>query len=977
MAEKIIYDIQFNGFEKAKSNLEEITRLQLEQKKEIAETQKTIKDYNKQLDELTKEIAKNGTATAEQEAREQELRKSITDTEISLASQKDELSKTNKVRRDAVNAINTMDTALNAEMGSNEQLKAQLKLLTAEYNLLGEEERENTEAGQQLTSQINQITEKLKENESAIGDNRRKVGSYEEAITNALGKVNIMGVNLGQVTKSIKSNVEAGKGLIKSTTEQATATTAQATAQKGAVASSGLLSNAMKVLKVALISTGIGAIVVALGALVGAFLSTQRGADALSRVITPIKFVIQGLLGVLQDLSFVLIDKVKKTFDDISKLSIGEIFKKIGDSIKDNVLNRIEAFSVAGKAISKILSGDLKSGFKDLGNSVIQFGTGIENGVEKLGKGINAIGGFIEDVGDKVEESAKQGLEYANAVIALEKAQASLKVATAQTNKDLQEQRLLASDQTKSTEERITALQKASDLTNKLSAQEKSLVQQQLDLAVLKTKQNDTDRAAYQEIADLQAQLINLDAEAFSAKKRINSELTGLQKKQIDQENTRLEKLQEVLRTEEEKLTKERDNQLESLGLQKEATELTEVELQAREKIFENYYNQLAKNQFKAIQEQLKDQEDDNAKINLENEKWYYEQLQLLGDNEEAKRKLQDEYAQKNLTALQDEIKAQIQIIESKLLQVTADESGGLAESILTDAQKEELKSRLQELQTKLAKTNYEYSQIGKDPETGEPKTIADAIGINEEQAENLKNSYNASMQAITDILNIANQSIQQRTEERIAKIDEAIKKGVISEEEGEIKKQEIRKEAFEKQKKIEIATATIQYLQGLVSAWAQAMSYGFPLNLIFGGISTGILSAVFGLNIKKIKSQKFKEGGLINGNSHAKGGVPFTVKGKSGFEAEGGEYIQKKKAVDYYGVDFMNAINNMKIPKLFEQGGLVAPTPLQSTGQQVSRNIEPIANKVVNQKMEVINVESKFTKLQKQVSNVESATTY
>jgi len=52
----------------------------------------------------------------------------------------------------------------------------------------------------------------------------------------------------------------------------------------------------------------------------------------------------------------------------------------------------------------------------------------------------------------------------------------------------------------------------------------------------------------------------------------------------------------------------------------------------------------------------------------------------------------------------------------------------------------------------------------------------------------------------------------------------------------------------------------------------------------------------------------KFKKGGAIDGKSHESGGVHI--------EAEGGEWIHSRAAVQHYGKDFMKDINDMRIPK-------------------------------------------------------------
>jgi len=335
MAEKIIIDIELKGIGDAQKGLDDLTKLQITQQDAIKKTQQEIKDYEKSLKDLSNAQKEGKTLTETDIALQKVMAQNLEATKVSLAEQKDELSKTNTERRGAIKATENYNTALNAEMGSNEQLKAQLAILTAEYNKMSASERESTDAGKNLTTGIKGITDKLKENEKAVGDNKRNVGNYEEAVTNALGKVSIFGVNLGGVTRNIQAGIAKGQGLVKTTLAQAkaasvsaTATTAQGTATAGASVASGGLTAALKIVKIALISTGIGAIVVLLGSLVGAFASTQRGSDAFSKVLTPLKFIIQGILGVLQDLSFILVDKVMATFNEFKSANIGDIFKK-------------------------------------------------------------------------------------------------------------------------------------------------------------------------------------------------------------------------------------------------------------------------------------------------------------------------------------------------------------------------------------------------------------------------------------------------------------------------------------------------------------------------------------------------------------------------------------------------------------------------------------------------------------------------
>ncbi len=888
MAEKVIIDIELKGFGNAQKGLDNLTKAQIEQQDAIKATKEEIKDYEKELKAIRDEQEAQGEVTDEQIVRERELTQSIQDSKVELAAQKDELSAVNTERRAAVKEVDTYNSALEAEIGSNEQLRAQLKILTQEYDGLSQEQRENTEEGQQMTAQIKELSDKLKENESAVGDNRRNVGNYEEAVTNALGKVNLFGVNLGQVTNGIRSGIDAGKGLIATTIGQAeasavsaTSTAAQATATNSATAASGRFSKALNVLKFALIGTGIGAIVVALGALVGAFASTQRGADAFTRAITPIKFVAETLLGVLQDLSFILVDKVKGAFEDIKNLSIGEIFVNIGNAIKDNVLNRLEAFSVAGQAIAKILDGKLKEGFIGLGDAVVQFGTGITDASGKASNAAEVISEGLSEVAKRTEEAVKRGNAFAESQIALEKAQIFYATAIAQTNKELKEQELLAQDQTATDEERIEALQKAVVLAELRTTQQKALAEAELNLATERAKNNDTDREAKLEIANIQAKIIDLDAQEAAQKKRLFSLLTGLQKKQITANETLLKQQQQekklsddrviqlnkLIATEEQLLGLELQASIQRLGLNKAETELTATELAVKKELYNQYYQDL------------------------------------------------------------DELRKADAAKDLKL--------------------KEELAAK--------EKENREFSELELEEQLNVVATKAGEIGSE-----------------VGALLNGISNTISLNAQADINKIDDQLNRGLISQSEYEAKKEKIERRANQKRQKVQITQAIIGGAQAAVQSLANT-TLPFPISLI----APAIIAAQTVAQVNAIKSQKFADGGLIQGNSHAQGGVPFSVAGRGGFEAEGGEFIHKTKAVDHYGLPFMNALNNLQLPKMFAEGGYVAPVTASSISQQVSDGVSELVSVNENRSMQVVNVEQDFSNLQNKVNNVESARTY
>jgi hypothetical protein len=189
--------------------------------------------------------------------------------------------------------------AQEANEGSLDQLRAQLSQASVQWAKLSKGERENTEAGKKLTKQKKDLTEQLKSLEKATGDTRRNVGNYSEGMKEA-------------ITQS---------GLF-SRQQQILAT-----AQNVVTAATGGAVKGLKLFRLALIATGVGAFVLLIAGLVKAFLSTQRGMDALNKVLQPLSFAFQRLIGIFQDVATALADlDFGKALDSL--LGIGDALKE-------------------------------------------------------------------------------------------------------------------------------------------------------------------------------------------------------------------------------------------------------------------------------------------------------------------------------------------------------------------------------------------------------------------------------------------------------------------------------------------------------------------------------------------------------------------------------------------------------------------------------------------------------------------------
>jgi hypothetical protein len=89
-----------------------------------------------------------------------------------------EVKQYNKQLTDSVKALQLNENTTRNNSGSINDMREQLSAATIAYNALSKEQRENADIGGKMQSEIKGISDALKDQESAIGDNRRNVGNY-------------------------------------------------------------------------------------------------------------------------------------------------------------------------------------------------------------------------------------------------------------------------------------------------------------------------------------------------------------------------------------------------------------------------------------------------------------------------------------------------------------------------------------------------------------------------------------------------------------------------------------------------------------------------------------------------------------------------------------------------------------------------------------------------------------------------------
>lgn len=204
MAEQVtLLDLSFDTSE-ALDGLDALIAKSLE----LAETKKSLqsalKDEKKQLDEAGKAF-KSGSLSQD------DYKKAVsasTKAQVELTKQ---LTDINKSISDNNSAIKVNTTLLKSQEDSVDALRAQLAKNTKELNAMSAATRNNTDEGKALVAETKEISDRLKEMEKAVGDNRRNVGNYAESIQEAMSSTQ----GLSGATAAMATSLSGGVNILK------------------------------------------------------------------------------------------------------------------------------------------------------------------------------------------------------------------------------------------------------------------------------------------------------------------------------------------------------------------------------------------------------------------------------------------------------------------------------------------------------------------------------------------------------------------------------------------------------------------------------------------------------------------------------------------------------------------------------------------------------------------------------------------
>jgi hypothetical protein len=270
--------------------------------------------------------------------------------------------------------------------GSNEQLRAQLSVLTAEYNKLSEEERNSTVAGQVLQKQIENISNTLKGNEGAVGDFRRNVGDYEGAFVRAANSIAGMQERIKELQETI-NNSDVGSKAFRDASDEASNLKLQIDQALGKVDEFGQTEPENKVKKQYEDAAAAAGALVSVAELTNLALSDNETVnESVARSLRAVA-VAQNVANLVKERG-AIIDTAALIQTNALTAAQGAYALAVGTSTGALKLLRI-ALAATGIGLIIVAIGALVANFDDLKNAVTDF-LGLSSEQERASKALQA-----------------------------------------------------------------------------------------------------------------------------------------------------------------------------------------------------------------------------------------------------------------------------------------------------------------------------------------------------------------------------------------------------------------------------------------------------------------------------------------------------------------------------------------------------------------------------------------------------------
>ncbi len=347
----------------------------------------------------------------------------------------------------------------------------------------------------------------------------------------AIEKTVVIKTDTKSSQKEIKDLEKSVEGVNKEVKETSASTEAMGgaldSATGGAItkfkALKGTLSGVVKsfkTLRVAIIATGIGALLIAITSLGQAFTRSEEGQNKFAKILAVIGSVVDNLLDVLANLGEGIINAFTNPIETIKNFA-----NSIKTFVVDKITGTIDSIGLLGSAIKKVFSGDFKGALEDTKKGFKGLVDNSPYGI--IRDGVKSATEAVKEFSKEVSKDAKNAAKIADARAKAEKMARNLIVERAEAERKIAAIREKAADKENFTAaQRIELLKEAGAISEDLANKETEVARIKLDAKVLENSLAKSNKQALEEEAQLKADLINKETQRLKLQKALTAEVT-------------------------------------------------------------------------------------------------------------------------------------------------------------------------------------------------------------------------------------------------------------------------------------------------------------------------------------------------------------------------------------------------------------------------------------------------------------------
>ena len=397
----------------------------------------------------------------------------------------------------------------------------------------------------QAQENVDELNKSLEAQADLIDDIEKEIRNYEKQLSKTSQKDLAGRKNLNDKIKVTKERLKDEKVALKDVNKEkkkANETLKESTANSkdysgvlgiidqktgGAISgftkltsSVGGATKGFNLMKIAIIGTGIGALLIALTSLSAAFTSSEEGQNKFAKIMAVIGSVVDNVTTLLSDLGL----KIISVFED-PKQAIIDLKDLIVENITNRITSLIDTFGFLGSAIKKVFQRDFSGAMEDAkkaGSAYIDTMTGVKDTINKVGESVS-------DLTNELIREGKIAARIADQRAKADKLDRDLIIERANANRDRADLLNKAADrENKNVQEKIGFLKEAGKIEEDITNKEIAAAQLRLQAKIAENEQANSTKDDLLEEANLKARLIDLETAKLRKAKMVTTQIATL-----------------------------------------------------------------------------------------------------------------------------------------------------------------------------------------------------------------------------------------------------------------------------------------------------------------------------------------------------------------------------------------------------------------------------------------------------------------